>query len=102
MKDVVYGKIRKQLKWKEKIIGKVFTKISKTIIIKKDYNPLSKDNIRLCEREGLSMNKTKDIITDRVIKELNWKERIVVKIFKSTFNKVYNISRINTFNEMLK
>ena len=34
--------------------------------------------------------------------ELNWRERIIVKIFTNTFNKVYNIGRINSINSILK
>lgn len=37
-------------------------------------------------------------ITDEVIKELNWKEKIIVKIFAKTFNKVHNITRIKIIN----
>lgn len=35
-------------------------------------------------------------------KELNTKEKIVVKILAKTFNKVYNLARIKTINSMLK
>lgn len=44
----------------------------------------------------------KDVVENEVIKELNWKEKIIVKIFNKTFLKVYNISRIRTVNELLK
>lgn len=47
-------------------------------------------------KEG-EMNMEKD-----VVKELNFVEKIIVKIFKKTFIKVYNISRINAINAMLK
>lgn len=36
-----------------------------------------------------------------VLKELNWKEKIIVKIFSKIFIKVYNISRIKIVNKML-
>lgn len=39
---------------------------------------------------------------NEVMKELNWKERIIVRTFNKTFNKVYNISRINSINALLK
>lgn len=39
---------------------------------------------------------------NEVMKELNWKERIIVRTFNKTFNKVYNISRINSINVLLK
>lgn len=51
----------------------------------------------LFERRG-SMN----VVKDEVIKELNWKERIVVKVFSKTFKKVYNKCRIKIVNSMLK
>lgn len=41
-------------------------------------------------------------MNDVVKNELNWRERIIVRIFAKTFNKVYNIGRINTINSMLK
>ncbi len=44
----------------------------------------------------------KDVVKNEVIKELNWKEKIIVKIFNKTFNKVANLVRINTVNQMLK
>lgn len=36
-----------------------------------------------------------------VINELNLKERIIVKVFAKTFNKVYNIARISIINKLL-
>lgn len=32
---------------------------------------------------------------------LNWKEKIIVKIFNKTFNKVYAITRIYIINKLL-
>ena len=43
----------------------------------------------------------KDVVLNEVKKELNLKERIVVRIFSKTFMKVYNISRIKIVNKML-
>ena len=37
-----------------------------------------------------------------VVNELNLKERIIVKVFAKTFNKVYNIARIQIINELIK
>lgn len=37
-----------------------------------------------------------------VVKELNFVEKIIVKVFTKTFNKVYNITRINTINKIIK
>lgn len=39
---------------------------------------------------------------NEVMKELTWKEKIIVKIFNKTFNKVANLIRINIVNQMLK
>lgn len=44
----------------------------------------------------------KDVVLDEVKKALNWRERIVVKIFKKTFYKIFNISRILILNKFLK
>ncbi len=38
---------------------------------------------------------------NEVMKQLNLKERIIVKIFTKTFIKVYNIIRINIVNSMI-
>lgn len=43
-----------------------------------------------------------NVVKDEVIKELNRKERIVVKVFSKTFKKVYNKCRIKIVNSMLK
>ena len=37
-----------------------------------------------------------------VVKELNFVEKIIVKVFTKTFNKVYNITRINIINKIIK
>lgn len=34
--------------------------------------------------------------------ELNWKERILLKLFGKTFNKIFNIIRIEIVNNVLK
>lgn len=36
-----------------------------------------------------------------VVKELKFKEKVIVKIFTKTFEKVYNIARIKTVNKLL-
>lgn len=43
-----------------------------------------------------------NVVLNEVKKELNWKERIIVKIFRKTFVKVYNIVRIDTVNSILR
>ena len=42
-----------------------------------------------------------NVVENETIKELNWKERIVVKLFAKTFEKVYNKCRIKIINSML-
>jgi len=39
---------------------------------------------------------------DEVIKELNLRERIIYKIHKKIFRKIYHIIRINIVNSILK
>lgn len=39
-----------------------------------------------------------NVVKDEVIKELNWKERIVVKVFSKTFEKVYKLGITFGFN----
>lgn len=44
----------------------------------------------------------KDVVVNEIMKELNWRERIIVSILKNTFIKVYNITRVEIFNRLLK
>ena len=82
--------------------GKIFTKNDEKDIIDKKYNLFAANNKKYLQRKGLFMKNTKEIILDEVTKELNWKEKIIVKIFNKTFNKVANLVRINTVNQMIK
>ena len=43
----------------------------------------------------------KDVAVNEIVKELNWKERIIVRIFRKTFIKVVNVARIKIINKML-
>ena len=43
----------------------------------------------------------RDVVYNLIKNELNLRERMVVRIFSKTFNKVYNISRTTTFNNIL-
>lgn len=43
----------------------------------------------------------KDVILNEVIKELDWKERIIVRVFRKNFIKVVNVARIKIINKML-
>lgn len=91
MKDVV-----------EKMSEKIFTKKEKNNIINEKYNPSKMNCKSIYEREGLYVKKTKDVLLKEVTKELNVKEKIIVKIFEKTFNKVLNLSRISIVNKLLK
>lgn len=42
-----------------------------------------------------------NVVKDEVMEELNWKERIIVKLFAKTFEKVYNKCRIKIVNSIL-
>lgn len=44
----------------------------------------------------------KEVVENEIIKKLNWKERIVVKIFRKTFSKSCNIIRINVINKLMQ
>lgn len=39
-----------------------------------------------------------DAVENEIIKELNWKERIIVKVFAKTFVKIYKIGITFGFN----
>lgn len=40
----------------------------------------------------------KDVILDEVTNQLNWKERLLFRLFKKTFIKIYRMGTINCFN----
>ena len=59
----------------------------------------------LCEVSNSRMlmkNEEKNLIIKELSKYLNWREKIILKIFANIFVKVYNISRIKTLNSYLK
>lgn len=100
------------MKLVEEINGKAFTNdernnkiksnkplISKLLIeVNLNFNRLSSYNRYTNEREGLFMRKTKNIILNEEIKELNLKERFIIKVFGKTFEKVYRLGMIRCFN----
>ena len=43
----------------------------------------------------------KDVVLNEIMKELNWKERIIVKVFRKTFIKVANMTRIKVINKII-
>ena len=89
------------MKFVEEKNQKAFTKKESNNIIKKDYNPL-KVNYKIYEREGLFMRETKDVLIKDIEKELNWREKIIVKLFPNTFVKVYGIAGKRAFNNIYK
>lgn len=104
MKDVVSKNLKENK-------GKVFTKknkkdynkfkvkplISKVLIKFTDISRLNSCNRCIYEREGLYMKETKEIFKE-LKKELTFKERIITKIFKKTFIKIYRLGMIRCFN----
>ena len=48
-------------------------------------------------KEKCNMN----VVENEIMEELNWKERIIVKLFAKTFEKVYNKCRIKIVNSIL-
>lgn len=89
----------------------VFTKKESNDIINKN-NSLSKLLIKFtcfsrldsCNRyiyesesEGLFMRET-EVVYRKLKKELTFKEKIIVKIFKKTFSKIYRLGMIKCFN----
>ena len=101
MKNAQIKNINKEINNNKKL-EKLFTKNKIIIIMKKNYNPLKVNCKSIYEREGLVMKKTNDIILEEIRKELNWKQKIVTKLFNKTFSKVCNLARKNTVNSMLK
>ena len=87
---------------KTKKFKKIFTKNNGKGIMKKKYNLFTANNKKYLQRKGLFMRKTEEITLNDVKEKLNWKEKIVIKIFNKTFNKIANLIRINTINQMIK
>ena len=42
-----------------------------------------------------------NVVENEIIKELNWRERIIVKLFAKTFERVYNKCRIKIVNSII-
>ena len=59
---------------------KVFTKNNEKGIIRKKYNFFTANNKKYLQRKGLLMKETKEITLNGVTKELNWKEKIIIRI----------------------
>ena len=86
----------------EEINGKVFTRNNEKDIIRKKNNLFIANNKKYLQRKGLLMEKSEKITLNEVKKELDWKEKIIIRIFNKTFNKVSNLIRINTVNKIIK
>lgn len=66
-------------------------------------------NVEYCKIESLKINikqkkeySMKKVEYDEVKKELNWKQRIIIRLFPRTFYKVFHISRTMTLNYILQ
>lgn len=86
---------------KNKKEKKVFTKNEEKGIIRLQYNLFIANNKNL-RRKGFFMKEAKEIVVNELTEELNWKEKLIVKVFNKTFNKVVNLVRINTVNKMIR
>ena len=79
---------------------KVFTKELKSNIMRKIYN-LFEENSNNFRKRGIFMKKQENVILNEIKNELNWKEKIIIKVFANTFKKVYNFSRVKSINGIL-
>ena len=81
---------------------KVFTNETKKCIINKDYNPLNKDCKKICEREGLFMERKEQKILKKIQKNkhLKLKDKIIIMVFPRTIFKIYGIAEKEIFNNI--
>lgn len=42
-----------------------------------------------------------NVVENEIIKELSWKEKIIIKVFAKTFENVVNIVRISIINKLI-
>ena len=42
-----------------------------------------------------------NVVENEIVKELNWKEKIIVKVFNKTFKMVADLVRINIVNRLI-
>ena len=42
-----------------------------------------------------------NVVENEIVKELNWKEKIIVKVFNKTLVKVADLVRINIVNRLI-
>ena len=81
---------------------KIFTKNNRKNIIKTKCNFFTANNKKYLQRKGLVMRNSEDVTLKEIKNELKWKEKIIIRIFNKTFNKVANLVRINTVDQMIK
>ena len=87
--------IMKEAKLKKES-GKIFTKTRRNSRIKKNYNPL-KVNYKIYKRGSeLYMEETK-VVLDELSKNLNWKNKIFIRIFPKTCIKLYRKGMVDCF-----
>lgn len=82
----------------EKNHKKRFTNDEKNNIISLKYNLLNKDDKDLYERGGLFMKETNDVILSELMEQLDWKGKIVGKLFPQILIKSYKEGVKNGFN----
>lgn len=84
----------------ENNVKKLFTKKEEKYTIGKDYNPL-KVNYEIYGKGSGLFNMEKEILKE-IKKGLNLKERIIVHINRKTFIKIYNKTRLEIINKLIK
>lgn len=62
-----------------------------------NFYDIYKSKLQTNEKGECSMN----IVEKEIVKELNWKEKIIVKLFAKTFKKVADLVRINIVNRLI-
>lgn len=43
----------------------------------------------------------KSVIKNEILKEMNWRERIIIKLFYKVFLKLYGMAQMNAINNIL-
>ena len=80
---------------------KTFTNDERNIIIKENYNPLIVNCKSIYKRGGLFMKKEETIL-DSIMEVLDWKGKLIVKLFLKTFIKVYYTGKSDYFKYIKK
>lgn len=81
----------------------IFTKDKCKCIMKKKYSPFIVNSKKYLRKKGLLMEETKVILNKiQNAKELNLKDKVIIKLFPKTFIKVYGIAGRRVFNDIYK